>query len=721
MFCSNCGKEIEEGAVFCKHCGAKAGEVQNQRKPASAGAAAQETSEAPVHQIENVKKSINKEGGRTRKKTGIIAAGIILLAAAAAAGFFAVQRANAAKAFSDKVTAFKNYCEDYQMGDLEADYKTLLEEAEHVVKEKERSAYSDTEGELEQFKEKLQEYTTKLEGYSGKREEYALIKDYPMTDEQKGRYTALLAELEKGFEENSLLSIEQSINNFDAFFKDWESEFRQMIENRKAEAEQAIASDILLEAERQMINAQLDNAGSFWDKGNYNEAMAEYESSASLLDGIKKSADYEIRVEQAEVSSFPEIKLYVTAYDIQSNHSVPVLESSLALKEMVQGSYSDVQVNKVSKLDQKENLNVCLVADVSGSMWEQMPLVQRSMTNFLDCLQYSVGDKAALITFDNLVKVNRDFTGDKNVLTGEINNMYVGNATALYDALYVAVCKASEAEGAKCVIAFTDGYDNVSMTSKDRVIEAARLYGVPVYLIGIGSWTDETSLQSICSSTGGDYWNVSDGSEMQAIYNSIYQKNKEMYLVEYTTSIQDINVPQNLYLSYNDGDAYMRCETEFEPSKLKASEEEYTDLVQDNGMANADVEDEVLRIRGIYNEIVQKRTNGQYMESAVKDGVTMYTENGEVQCIIAKKGVDGVPYARYYYFENGSLIFAYLEAGDSHRLYFNNGRLFRWRYASDAVNFSEADNHDNEDSEEFREWENLALDDIYNYGGVCRV
>lgn len=162
-------------------------------------------------------------------------------------------------------------------------------------------------------------------------------------------------------------------------------------------------------------------------------------------------------------------------------------------------------------------------------------------------------------------------------------------------------------------------------------------------------------------------------------------------------------------------------EEKFEPSKLKASEEEYMDLVQDNGMANADVEDEVLRIRGIYNEIVQKRTNGQYMESAVKDGVTMYTENGEVQCIIAKKGVDGVPYARYYYFENGSLIFAYLEAGDSHRLYFNNGRLFRWRYASDAVNFSEADNHDNEDSEEFREWENLALDDIYNYGGVCRV
>lgn len=715
MFCPNCGKEIEEGAVFCKHCGTKAGEVQNQPETASSAAAARGNIRSAEHQGENSKGSIKG------KKTGIIAAGIILLAAAAMAGFIAVQRANAAKAFSDKVTAFKDYCEGYPLGDLEADYETLLKEAEHIMKEKERSAYSDTEGELEQFKGKLEEYTTKLEGYNSKREEYALIKDYSMTDEQKGRYVALLAELEKGFEENSLLSIEQSINNFDVFFKDWENEFHQMIENRKAEAEQAIASDILLEAERQMVNTQLDNANSFWDKGNYNEAMAEYEKSASLLNGIKKSSDYEIQVEQVEASSFPEIKLYVSAYDIQSNHSVPVLESGLALKEMVQGSYSDVQVNKVSKLDQKESLNVCLVADVSGSMWDQMPLVQRSMTSFLDCLQYSVGDRAALITFDNLVKVNRDFTGDKNVLTGEINNMYVGNATALYDALYVAVCKASEAEGAKCVIAFTDGYDNVSMTTKERVIEAAQVYGVPIYLIGIGSWTDETSLRSVCSSTGGTYWNVSDGSEMQSIYNSIYRENKEMYLIEYTTSIQDINASQNIYLSYNDGDAYMRCETEFEPSRLKASEEEYVDLVQDNGLENSDIEDEVLRIRGIYNEIVQKRTNGQYTESDVTDGVTAYTENGEVRCIIAKKGVDGVPYARYYYFENGSLIFAYLEAGDSHRLYFNNGRLFRWRYASNAVNFSEADNHDNEDSEEFREWERLALDEIYNYGGVCGV
>ena len=50
------------------------------------------------HQGENSKGSIKG------KKTGVIA----------------VQRANVAKAFSDKVTAFKDYCEGYSLGDLEA-------------------------------------------------------------------------------------------------------------------------------------------------------------------------------------------------------------------------------------------------------------------------------------------------------------------------------------------------------------------------------------------------------------------------------------------------------------------------------------------------------------------------------------------------------------------------------------------------------------------------
>ena len=329
-----------------------------------------------------------------------------------------------------------------------------------------------------------------------------------------------------------------------------------------------------------------------------------------------------------------------------------------------------------------------------------------------------MGDKAALITFDNLVTLNVDFTDNKNILTNEVSSLYVGNSTALYDALYVAVCNASRADGAKCVIAFTDGYDNVSTTTKEEVVQAARAYGVPVYLIGIGYGIDEGSLRTVCNSTGGYYWNISNGSEMQEIYHAIYRENKEMYMIEYETQIQDINTIQNVYLSYDDGNTYMRCEAGFQPSQLKASQEEYENLVQNNGLANSDIEDEVLRIRKIYNEIVQNRDSNRYTKEAINDSVARYMENGQTKCIIVRKGADGVQYARYYYFENNKLIFAYVEASDAHRLYYYHERLFRWRYASNAVKFTEAENHDNEDSEKFREWEEFALEEARRYAGM---
>lgn len=83
--------------------------------------------------------------------------------------------------------------------------------------------------------------------------------------------------------------------------------------------------------------------------------------------------------------------------------------------------------------------------------------------------------------------------------------------------------------------------------------------------------------------------------------------------------------------------------------------------------------------------------------------------------MVVGKGVNGSSYTRYYYYKDDKLIFAYIEGTDSHRLYFYNDRLFRWRYAKNAVKFSEADNHDNEDSPDFLKWQEFALDEAYQY------
>ncbi len=59
----------------------------------------------------------------------------------------------------------------------------------------------------------------------------------------------------------------------------------------------------------------------------------------------------------------------------------------------------------------------------------------------------------------------------------------------------------------------------------------------------------------------------------------------------------------------------MRCESRFTPSELQAEDTPYAGIIQNGGIANDMIEDEVLRIRAIYNEIVQNVENGWYVET----------------------------------------------------------------------------------------------------------
>lgn len=122
------------------------------------------------------------------------------------------------------------------------------------------------------------------------------------------------------------------------------------------------------------------------------------------------------------------------------------------------------------------------------------------------------------------------------------------------------------------------------------------------------------------------------------------------------------------------------------------------------------VEDSVIVIREKYNAVVANRDAGVYWKAFYKDGVTAYLDdNGQLVCVVAELGVDTTGYRTFYYYEGGELFFAYYEGVDSHRLYFENGQLIRWRYCPDAAVPENAENHDLEDSEAYRRWEETVI------------
>lgn len=92
---------------------------------------------------------------------------------------------------------------------------------------------------------------------------------------------------------------------------------------------------------------------------------------------------------------------------------------------------------------------------------------------------------------------------------------------------------------------------------------------------------------------------------------------------------------------------------------------------------DVDVENEVLRIRGIFNDIQSNLDS--YTSSSISSGKSYISEDGKYQKITVKKGKNGIDYARDYYYEDGKLIFAFYYKGKwEQRFYFHNEIMFRW-------------------------------------------
>lgn len=122
---------------------------------------------------------------------------------------------------------------------------------------------------------------------------------------------------------------------------------------------------------------------------------------------------------------------------------------------------------------------------------------------------------------------------------------------------------------------------------------------------------------------------------------------------------------------------------------------------------NFNVEDEVLRIRNLYNT-TQSNLSSLTKDSSESGKVEYYDSDSRlVRMDISANSV--TPYTKYYYFENGELYFAFVFNGTKeNRLYFKDGRLFRWIDESRKT-------HDKERSNSaFLEWEEIVINDL-NY------
>lgn len=253
-----------------------------------------------------------------------------------------------------------------------------------------------------------------------------------------------------------------------------------------------------------------------------------------LKNAIANLKPVTIKFVSSDVSDYPNVKTYFTIEDSEGN-SVMLSSPNVAIKETIaNGSEIEREIKSFEKLEGREGISIELVADKSGSMESDLPTMQNIMSQFVNALDYASGDMVELIAFDSYVMYMCTYTQDTSLLNNGINNMTTYGETALYDALYEAVRNAGCKEGARCVIAFTDGEDNCSVHTAEEVISLANSLSVPIFIIGTYSG-DYSMYSDITGRTGGMYWDIDSVSDMSTILDSIYQREKNMYCLEYVS------------------------------------------------------------------------------------------------------------------------------------------------------------------------------------------
>jgi len=206
-------------------------------------------------------------------------------------------------------------------------------------------------------------------------------------------------------------------------------------------------------------------------------------------------------------------------------------------------------------------IHVALILDVSGSTRFKLEDIQDAARTFVDQLRPK--DHVMVVSFDQEVRVEAEFTNDRDKLMSAILRTRTGGGTRVQDALDLTLTeRLNKIQGRKAIVVFTDGMDNSSRFAswqdvKKRVEES----GVIVYPVNYDTMADMTALfpvsqlppnakisnglivkeyekaaqnlKSLASVSGGRYYEVATISDTKQAFANIAEELRRYYWLGY--------------------------------------------------------------------------------------------------------------------------------------------------------------------------------------------
>lgn len=588
MFCTKCGNQISEGELFCPNCGNPVKNIEKQSEQLTQEQPAQEPKlqEQAAEQQGAIPEMISEAdavGQEGRKKKGAVIIALVCAAAVLIIGFLGLAGYDMVKTkeFREQAASFEAVASEVvSLGKYESEYQDLLDSADDAASHFQFWKYEELAGRMDPLADEIRQMNEAVAEY---REQYEEVVEEIETD---SRYAM------EDYEEEYLkrkADLENALSEFDekkskSMAKDFSDIRDEIIEGNERKAAACLEESRNIESSFNGYDAhpfELYMIGDFVNKIETDNESQDYvqlnEDYAQLKDWSDRfytavQAGEQIgSFVQADVSESDQVKLYLNSYDYDT---YDFMLENFIIYEKNGGVWTKCEAVDISQI--KGALTMDLVADVSSSMSSNFVTMQSAVEGFVNSTHADT--RLGLSTIGNIYERYQDFTLDKSSIINSAWGLECYGLTSLYQSLYSSVVYTASAEGARCVVAFTDG-NNVPYGSgydynAQDVIDVSNYYQVPVYIIGIGSDVNSADLRNIAESTGGAYYDRVSIYDLQSIYMSIYEAQGRLYELSYKTAVSN-TVNRDVYVLYADNTANLsvRFESEVNAEALQQAYE----------------------------------------------------------------------------------------------------------------------------------------------------
>jgi VWFA-related protein len=179
--------------------------------------------------------------------------------------------------------------------------------------------------------------------------------------------------------------------------------------------------------------------------------------------------------------------------------------------------------------------NVFILFDTSNYMYRGFVFAQDSIADFIRSLEG--GNRVAFYSYSRDLSRNTLLTGDRSQVLRGVRSTVAGDNAALYNCLLMTVKDASQFEGRKVVVVFSNGPDNASSVPPEDVAELAQSTGTIIYMVSTNQAQQEpvstAVFERMSKATGGKAYFAKSWKDEGRAFSAIREDLEHLYALSY--------------------------------------------------------------------------------------------------------------------------------------------------------------------------------------------